>query len=106
MLSQIADLYSQTTDYRVLAQVRGGEGVALVGFAGLVADGEPLLPLRGGTVRPRLGVDAPGRLLLNPVIAHRGRGRQRVLNILVAQRLQVRHTGALLLDRRRVVRPD
>jgi len=73
---------------------------------GLISDGEPLLALRGGSVRPRLGVDAAARLPLDAVVADRCRGRQRVGNVLVAQRLKIRHTRAFLLDRRRVVRPN
>lgn len=88
-----------------LPQVRGGKGVADVGVASLVSDSEPLLPLRGRAMRPGLGVGASGRLLLDTVVAHRCRGREGVLDVLVAQRLQVRHTGALLLDGGRVVCP-
>ena len=84
----------------------GREGVALVRVAGLVSDGEPLLPLRGGPVGPLLGVDPARRLLLDPVVADGRGGRQRIGNVLVAQRLQERHVGALLLGDRRVVRPD
>src|SRR5258705_1439897 len=90
----------------VLTKVVGGEGVALVGVAGLVADREPLLPLRGRPVRPGFGVDPSGRRLLDAVVAHRRGGGQRVGNVLVAQRLKERHTGALLFGDGSVVRPD
>src|ERR1700730_13017808 len=88
-----------------LVEVRFAEGVALVGITGLVADREPVLSLFRRAVRPRLGAGVAGRLSLNPVVAPRRRRRQRVLNVLVAQRFQIRHPGALLLDGRRVVRP-
>src|SRR5258705_10725668 len=89
-----------------LPKVVGGEGVALVGVTGLVADREPLLPLRGRPVRPGFGVDPSGRRLLDAVVAHRRGGGQRVGNVLVAQRLKERHTGALLFGDGSVVRPD
>src|SRR5271168_2686209 len=62
-----------------LVEVRFAEGVALVGVTG------------GG--------------LLNAVVSHRRRRGQRVGNVLVTQRFQVRNPGALLLDGRGVVRP-
>src|ERR1700744_4569379 len=54
---------------------------------------------------PRLGVNMPGGRSLDPVVAHRGRGREGVLNVFVAQRFQVWHAGALLFDGRGVMRP-
>src|SRR5215510_13204520 len=55
---------------------------------------------------PLLGVDPARRLLLDAVVAHRRGSRQRIGDVLVAQRLEVRYTGALLLGDGRVVRPD
>ena len=52
------------------------------------------------------GLTRPVACLLDPVVADGRCGRQRVGNVLVAQRLQERDVGALLLGDRRVVRPD
>ena len=51
-----------------------GERVAVVRIAAAIAGREPLDALLGGTVRPRLGIDAAGRGLLDPVVAD-GLGR-------------------------------
>src|SRR5690242_8806434 len=88
-----------------LAKAGGREGVALVGVTGLIAGREPLLPLRRRAVSPLFRVDPAGGLLLDAVVAHRRRGRQRVSNVLVAQRFEERHAGALLFGDRGVVRP-
>src|SRR3712207_8640570 len=76
-------LFSYTTLFRspvgrrVLLEVVGGEGVALRGVAGLVAGGEPALPLLGGTVGEGVLVDgAAAQVLLDEVVPDAGRGIQ------------------------------
>src|SRR3954452_3712581 len=58
------------------------ERVAGVRVARLVARPEPLLPLRGRAVRPRLGVHLALRARLDPVVADGGRGVERVRGVL------------------------
>src|SRR3954454_14842347 len=58
--------------YRALGA--GAEGVAGVGVSGAIAGREPLLPLSGRAVRPRLRVDLSLELLLEAVVADRGCG--------------------------------
>src|SRR5215468_131628 len=55
--------------------------VARVEPAGLEPGAEPAHPLRRGAMREGLGVDLASRLLLQPVVADRGRRGERLLDI-------------------------
>src|SRR4051794_22642747 len=77
----------------------GGEGVAGVGVAGAIAGREPLLPLRGRSVRPRLRVDLALELLLEAIVADRRCGVESVSDVGLRQLGDV--AGA-----HRTVRPD
>src|SRR5262249_16446890 len=101
----VTDVASARAGGLSVVEVGGGVGVAPLGITRLVADGEPVLALFGRAMREAIGSDPAGRLFLNPVIAYRICRRQRIVNVLVGQRLQVWHARALLLDRRCVVCP-
>ncbi len=62
-------------------ELLGREGVAGGGLAGLAARLEPPRPLRGRAVREGVGVDAPVCAALEPVVAHRLRRRDRLLDV-------------------------
>ncbi len=91
---------------RPLVRARtGGERVAVLQVAALVAGGEPALSLGRGAVGPGVLVDPAARLLLDAVVADRGRGRQRRADVRCRQRLEEGRAVAGR-RRRRVVGPD
>ncbi len=55
---------------------------------GVVAGGEPPHPLLGGAVRPLLGVDVAAALLLDPVVADRLGGVERLGDVALVDRLE------------------
>src|SRR3954453_2068080 len=83
--------------YRALGA--GAEGVAGVGVSGAIAGREPLLPLRGRSVRPRLRVDLALELLLEAVVADRRCGVESVGDVGLRQLGDVSRAH-------RTVRPD
>ena len=76
-----------------LALDRASERVALVHVAALEAGREPALALRGGAVRPLVGVDLALRLALDAVVADRRRGAQGVVDLRLGDRLEQARLG-------------
>src|SRR3712207_7827599 len=104
-------LFSYTTLFRspvgrrVLLEVVGGEGVALRRVAGLVAGGEPALPLLGGAVREGVLVDgAAAQVLLDEVVADAAGGVQRAVDVVLGD-LGDQRLAVLVGDRLGVVGP-
>src|SRR6185503_6385488 len=64
-----------------LSGVPGGERVARLEPAALEPRAEPAHPLRRAAVREGLGVDLAAGLLLQPVVADRGRRGDRALDV-------------------------
>src|SRR6476646_2334813 len=62
-------------------ETRRREGVAGVRVAAVEAGPEPVRALLGRPVRPRLRIDACTGGLLDSVVAHRGGGGQRLLEV-------------------------
>ena len=77
------------------AEVVGAEGVALRRVAGLVAGGEPLLPLLGGAVGERVLVDpAAAEVPLDEVVADPAGGVQRPVDVVLGDLGDQRPAGS------------
>src|SRR5690349_19553341 len=81
------------------------ERVALARVAGVEAGGEPVLALGARAVRERVGSHTAAGLLLDGVVADRAGGVDRILDVLLGDRLEQR-LALGVLGFRGVVGPD
>ncbi len=85
---------------------RPDERVAGVRVTGLEAGAEPPFPLLGRAVRPPLRIDLTLGRFLDPVVADRGRGVQRLVDVVLGQLGDQRSAGVRIRVGGGVMRPD
>src|SRR3954464_1139461 len=94
-----------TTDNGPTATTSSPERVTPLHVPAAVSLAEPLLPLRGRAVRPRLRCHPPLEPLLDPVVAHGRRRVQAVGDVRVRETRDERPPRRLVLRRGRVACP-